>query len=46
MEAGGWDFDAIEEANGLRFTWNEWPSTKVEATRIHVPTACMCVRRK
>ncbi len=38
---GAWDFHSYEEQNGLRFTWNEWPSTKVDAARVVVPVACM-----
>ena len=40
-----WDFLAYEAQNGLRFSWNEWPSTTVEAARIVVPIACLCVHR-
>ena len=41
MDGGGWDFHALEERDGLRFTWNEWPSSKLDATRIVVPIGCM-----
>lgn len=38
---GGWDFQAQEERDGLRFSWNEWPPSKVEASRMVVPLACL-----
>ncbi len=38
---GGWDFNAYEETNGLRFTWNEWPASKPDAVKAVVPVACM-----
>ena len=44
---GAWNaenFHAFEEQNGLRFSWNEWPSTKSEATRIVVPIGCLYTR--
>eukprot|EP00123_Amoebidium_parasiticum_P016637 comp23528_c2_seq2/m.39556 comp23528_c2_seq2/g.39556 ORF comp23528_c2_seq2/g.39556 comp23528_c2_seq2/m.39556 type:complete len:765 (-) comp23528_c2_seq2:257-2551(-) len=30
-----------EDRDGVRFTWNVWPSTKVEATRLVVPISCL-----
>jgi protein transport protein SEC23 len=33
------DFNLFEEQNGLRFTWNEWPST--DAAKVVVPVGCM-----
>ncbi len=44
---GAWNaesFHAFEEQNGLRFSWNEWPSTKSEATRSVVPIGCLYTR--
>ncbi len=41
-----WDFLAYEEQNGLRFTWNQWPNTKVDAARIVIPLGCMYVQMK
>ena len=38
---GGWDFHQLEERDGLRFTWNSWPSSKLDATRVVVPIGCM-----
>jgi protein transport protein SEC23 len=29
-----------EERDGVRFTWNVWPSTRLEATRLIVPLGC------
>lgn len=30
-----------EERDGVRFTWNVWPSTRIEATRLVVPLGCL-----
>ncbi|KAL7984649.1 hypothetical protein Chor_003219 [Crotalus horridus] len=30
-----------EERDGVRFSWNVWPSSKLEATRMVVPLACL-----
>jgi len=38
---GSWDFHAYEEANGLRFSWNEWPSNKADSVKVVVPVAVM-----
>ncbi|KAG5176614.1 vesicle coat complex COPII, subunit SEC23 [Tribonema minus] len=38
---GGWDLQGNEERDGVRFSWNVWPSSKLEATRIVVPTGCL-----
>ncbi|KAI8069597.1 protein transporter SEC23 [Gongronella butleri] len=35
------NFDEIEEQDGIRFTWNAWPSSRVEATKAVVPIACL-----
>lgn len=37
---GQWDFHAMEERDGLRMTWHEWPASKLDATRIVVPIGC------
>lgn len=34
------DFDAEEERDGCRFSWNVWPSSRLEGTRLVVPVAC------
>lgn len=36
-----WDFHSAEQRDGIRFSWNVWPSTRLEATRFVVPTGCM-----
>lgn len=30
-----------EDRDGIRFTWNVWPSSRVEATKMVVPLACL-----
>eukprot|EP01006_Ploeotia_vitrea_P011244 TRINITY_DN29942_c1_g1_i1.p2 TRINITY_DN29942_c1_g1~~TRINITY_DN29942_c1_g1_i1.p2 ORF type:complete len:776 (+),score=419.17 TRINITY_DN29942_c1_g1_i1:24-2330(+) len=35
------DFVQIEEHDGVRFSWNVWPSTRLEAARMAVPVAAM-----
>ena len=30
-----------EERDGVRFSWNAWPSSKLEATRMVVPIGCL-----
>lgn len=40
MQAG-WDFRVGEARDGARFSFNVWPTTKLEATRIVAPLACM-----
>jgi protein transport protein SEC23 len=30
-----------EERDGVRFSWNCWPVSKVDATRIVVPLGCL-----
>lgn len=44
MAAEGWDFTALEERDGLRWSWNEWPSSRSEASKCVVPIGCLCVR--
>lgn len=31
------DFGELEEKDGLRFSWNSWPSTRIESSRLIVP---------
>jgi protein transport protein SEC23 len=31
------DFQESEALDGLRFSWNVWPSSRIEATRMVVP---------
>lgn len=35
------DFEETEDINGVRFAWNAFPSTKVEAGKIVVPTGAL-----
>ena len=35
------DFDQEEDRDGVRFSWNVWPSSRLEATRLVVPVGCM-----
>jgi len=37
----GYDFQAEEDRNGIRFSWNEWPSSKIDAERAVVPLGCL-----
>jgi protein transport protein SEC23 len=30
-----------EERDGVRFSWNIWPISKLEATRLIVPIGCL-----
>ncbi|XP_060534163.1 protein transport protein Sec23A isoform X1 [Cylas formicarius] len=30
-----------EDRDGIRFTWNVWPSSRIEATRLVVPLSCL-----
>jgi hypothetical protein len=41
MEGGGWDFTQSEERDGIRFSFSEWVSTRLEATRVVVPIGCL-----
>lgn len=36
-----WDFHGPEARDGIRFSWNVWPSQKLEATRCMVPLGCL-----
>jgi len=35
------NYEAIESKDAVRFSWNVWPSSKVEAGKLVVPIACM-----
>lgn len=41
--AAEWDVHAAEDRDGVRFSWNCWPSTRLEATRIVVPIGAVYV---
>lgn len=43
MDGAGFDFAAGEDRDGIRLTWNEWPSSKLDATIASVPVAAVCV---
>ncbi|KAI9357972.1 hypothetical protein DFJ73DRAFT_820073 [Zopfochytrium polystomum] len=34
-------FEQIEDQDGIRFSWNAWPSSRLEATRMVVPIGCL-----
>ena len=33
--------EEIEDRDGIRFSWNAWPASRLEATRIVVPVGCL-----
>lgn len=35
------DFYAEEDRDGVRFSWNMWPCSRLEATRVVVPVGCL-----
>ncbi|CAO3636907.1 unnamed protein product [Cunninghamella echinulata] len=35
------NFDEVEEQDGIRMSWNSWPSSRVEATKAVVPLSCL-----
>ena len=35
------DFTAKESTDGVRFSWNFWPNTKLQATRVVIPVGCL-----
>ncbi|RLN98378.1 hypothetical protein BBJ28_00025684, partial [Nothophytophthora sp. Chile5] len=41
MQPQEWDFHAMEAKDGVRFSWNSWPCTKLEQTRCVIPTGCL-----
>jgi protein transport protein SEC23 len=41
MQAGSWDFHGLEARDGIRYSYNVWPSTRIEATRIVVPLGAL-----
>ncbi|DBA03011.1 TPA: hypothetical protein N0F65_003199 [Lagenidium giganteum] len=36
-----WDFHGNEARDGVRFSWNSWPCTKLEQTRCVIPIGCL-----
>lgn len=41
MQPQEWDFHGNEAKDGVRFSWNSWPCTKLEQTRCVIPTGCL-----
>ncbi len=35
------DFHEVEQKDGIRFSWNQWPHNKIGATRISMPIGCL-----
>lgn len=35
------DVHEAEDRDGIRFTFNTWPGTRVEATKCVIPMGCM-----
>ncbi|KNC55535.1 copii coat protein [Thecamonas trahens ATCC 50062] len=40
-DEAAWSVTDVEAVDGIRFAWNVWPSSKVEATRMVVDHSCM-----
>lgn len=36
------DFAALEQREGVRLSWNAWPSSRIEATRVVLPFGAVC----
>ena len=36
------DFTALEQREGVRLSWNAWPSSRIEATRVVLPFGAVC----
>ncbi|KAI9032277.1 hypothetical protein DFJ74DRAFT_653895 [Hyaloraphidium curvatum] len=34
-------FEEVEDRDGIRLSWNIWPSSRIEATRMVVPVSCL-----
>ncbi|KAJ3126310.1 GTPase-activating protein S23 [Nowakowskiella sp. JEL0407] len=41
LQVPGQSFEDIEDRDGIRLSWNVWPSTRVEATRLVVPIGAL-----
>ena len=41
MAGGGMDFAAMEEQDAIRLSWNVWPNTRLESSRIVVPIGAL-----
>lgn len=44
MEAIDWS--SLESREGVRFSWNMLPNSRIEANRLAVPIGCMCTPLK
>ena len=40
--AGAMDFAELERKEGVRLSWNAWPSSRIEATRVVLPFGAIC----
>ncbi len=40
------DFQQLEDADGVRMTWNIWPNSKLEATKCVIPFAAFYTPNK
>ena len=36
------DFAELENKEGVRLSWNAWPSSRIEATRVVLPFGAVC----
>ncbi len=41
MQEGAWDFASLEDISGTRFSFNCWPSSRLEATRCVAPIGAL-----
>lgn len=40
--SGAMDFSELEKREGVRLSWNAWPSSRIEATRVVLPFGAVC----
>ena len=40
--SGAMDFAELERKEGVRLSWNAWPSSRIEATRVVLPFGAVC----
>ena len=43
MQQQAWDLQGPEQRDGVRFSFNVWPTSRIEATRAVVPLGCLYV---
>lgn len=41
MNSQIYDLHEMENKDGIRFTFNNWPASRLEATKCVVPMACL-----